>query len=95
MASPSGVDVREPTGLRTRTEQGGETSRTSRREGTAGALHVVKLKSERGMSEDEAFEIATAVFLSPADGPAMGDDPPEPVPFQEQETIWRAMFPDE
>ena len=51
--------------------------------------------SQSRYDEGEAFEIATAIFLAPADGPAMGDDPPEPVPWQEQEAIWRAMFPDE
>ena len=57
--------------------------------------YVSQLKTSRGMTDREAFEIAMAMLLAPADGPAMGDEPPEPVPWQEQETIWRAMFPDE
>lgn len=56
------------------------------------ALRLVdKLKQERGLSEDEAFEIATSAVLAPSDGPAMSDDPPEPVPWQEQEAILQAL----
>jgi hypothetical protein len=28
-----------------------------------------------------------SAVLAPSDGPAMSDDPPEPVPWQEQEAI--------
>ena len=56
------------------------------------ALRLVdQLKQSRGLSEDEAFEVATSSVLAPPDGPAMGDDPPEPVPWREQEGIYRKL----
>lgn len=60
------------------------------------ALRLVDtLGRERGLSEDEAFEIAMQTILAPADGPATMDDPePEPVPWQEQEAILRALCPE-
>ena len=56
--------------------------------------YVAQMKQERGMSDDEAFGIADAMIEAPADGPAMGDNPPEPVPCQEQEAIYRALCPE-
>ena len=56
------------------------------------ALRLVdKLTQERGLSEDEAFEIAMSEVLAPSDGPAMSDNPPEPVPWKEQEAILLAL----
>jgi len=56
------------------------------------ALRLVdKLKQERGLSEDEAFENAMSAVLAPSDGPAMSDNPPDPVPWQEQEAILLAL----
>ena len=56
------------------------------------ALELVdKLKSEHGMSEDEAFDVATSTILAPPDGPAMTDNPPDPVPWQEQEQMMNAL----
>lgn len=50
------------------------------------------LKRKTGMSEDEAFQAAQESILAPADGPAMMDDPaPEPVPWREQEQIYRKL----
>jgi hypothetical protein len=57
------------------------------------ALRLVdKLKSEAGMTEEEAFQAAMESVLAPADGPAMTQDPaPEPVPLREQEQVLRAL----
>ena len=56
------------------------------------ALRLVDiLKQERGMTEHEAFEIAMSAVLAPPDGPAMSENPPEPVPRSEQEAIFRAL----
>jgi len=52
---------------------------------------VDQLKRERGMTEDEAFEIAMSAVLAPSDGPAMSDNLPEPVPRLEQEAILLAL----
>lgn len=43
------------------------------------------------MSEDEAFDVATSTILAPPDGPAMTDNPPDPVPWQEQEQMMNAL----
>ena len=56
------------------------------------ALRVADtMKQQRGFSEDEAFEVAMQSILAPADGPAMGDDPPDPVPWREQEEIYNRL----
>ena len=31
-------------------------------------------------NEDEAFDAATSLVLAPSDGPALSDNPPEPLP---------------
>ena len=56
------------------------------------ALRTVdRLKQERGLSEDQAFQVAQETVLAPADGPAMGDNPPEAIPSQEQQQIYRRL----
>ena len=52
---------------------------------------VDNLKQKLGLSEDEAFEIATSEILAPPDGPAVSDNPPEPVPWPEQRAIWHNL----
>lgn len=52
---------------------------------------VVQLRDEKGMSEEEAFEVAVAQILAPADGPAMSDNPPEPMPYPEQKAVYKAL----
>lgn len=60
----------------------------------AQALRLVdRLKAERGMDEDEAFQVAMESVLAPADGPAMGDNPPAPLPLHEQARVWKALDP--
>jgi transposase len=53
---------------------------------------VDQLKQQRGLSEREAFEVASQEILAPADGPAFSDQPPEPVPVQEQEAVYRKLL---
>ena len=50
-----------------------------------------KFKKEQGMSEDQAFEAAGQFVLAPANGPAMSDNPPEPVPPRERERIMDSL----
>jgi hypothetical protein len=52
---------------------------------------VERLVQERGMSDDEAFEVAVEAILAPADGPATSDNPPEPMEWEEQETILEGL----
>lgn len=63
------------------------------------ALELVdNLKAKRGMSEDEAFDVAMAQILAPADGQAlMQDEPPTPISKPERELIYRKLeeLPDE
>ena len=56
------------------------------------ALRLVhNLKQSRGLSEDEAFDVAMSSVLAPPDGPAMSDKPPEAVPWREQEQIYKRL----
>lgn len=56
------------------------------------ALRLVdRLKQERGMNFEEAFEVALGSVLAPADGPAMQDNAPDPVPWKEQEGIYKRL----
>lgn len=58
------------------------------------ALRLVdRLKQERGLSEEEAFDVAQQSLLAPPDGPAMSDNPPNPVPWREQEQIYKRLEP--
>lgn len=58
------------------------------------ALRLVdRLKSEGGLNEEEAFQVAMESVLAPADGPAMQEDAPDPVPWEEQEKIYRGLEP--
>lgn len=52
---------------------------------------VEKLRREDGLSEDEAFEAATQAILAPSDGPAMSDNPPDPLPLKEQEAVYSQL----
>jgi hypothetical protein len=52
---------------------------------------VARLKDERDFSEDEAFQIAVEAILAPSDGPAMSDNPPEPLSLEEQEEVLRRL----
>jgi hypothetical protein len=57
------------------------------------ALRVVdRLKRERGLDEEQAFEAACQTILAPADGPAIMQDPaPEPLPLREQEQVYHSL----
>lgn len=50
-----------------------------------------QLKAQAGMSENEAFEAATQEILSPANGLAFSDNPPEPLQYQEQRAIKHSL----
>lgn len=50
-----------------------------------------RLKQERGLSEDEAFEIASYLILAPPDGRATSDHPPEPLPSKERQQIYARL----
>ena len=52
---------------------------------------TMQLKDELRLSEDEAFEIATAEILAPANGLAFSENPPEPVGYQEQQVIFKGL----
>jgi hypothetical protein len=43
---------------------------------------VVRLKDERGLDKEEAFQISVEAILAPSDGPAMSDNPPEPLSLE-------------
>lgn len=56
------------------------------------ALAMVDRLKLRGIDEDEAFEVATAEVLAPADGPAMMDDPaPTPLPSRDRQRIYESL----
>jgi hypothetical protein len=56
------------------------------------ALRLVdRLKEERGLSEDEAFEVAINSVLAPPDGPAFQDNPPSPLPLKEQQAVYQSL----
>lgn len=56
------------------------------------ALRLVhQLKQERGLNEDEAFDVALNSLLAPPDGPAMSDNPPPPLPLNQQELVYRSL----
>ncbi len=52
---------------------------------------VEELMQERGLTSDEAWEIAASELLCPPDGPAFQDNPPEPVPPAEQRKIIESL----
>ena len=52
---------------------------------------VEELQQERGLTRDEAWEIAASEHHCPPDGPASQPNPPEPVPLEEQERIEDSM----
>lgn len=52
---------------------------------------VDQLKEQWGMMEDEAFQVATESVLAPNDGPALSDNPPQPLPLKEQEAVYRSL----
>ena len=52
---------------------------------------VDQLKEQRSLPEDEAFQVAMEEILAPADGPATSDQPPSPLPYQEQQQIYRKL----
>jgi hypothetical protein len=51
---------------------------------------VMQLRDERGLSEDEAFDVAMHEILAPAESLGQ-DNPPEPVPYREQEAIYQRL----
>jgi hypothetical protein len=52
---------------------------------------VEELQRERGLTWDEALEVAASEHLCPPDGPASQPNPPEPVPLEEQEKIIESL----
>ena len=79
-----------PAAVRKRLYFGGVDSAWLERMQPALAL-VDRLKQERGMSENEAFEVAVEAILAPADGPASSDNPPGPMEWEEQKTILEGL----
>ena len=55
------------------------------------ALRVTMQQKDHGLSEDEAFQQASDLILTPSDGPAMSDNPPKPLPLREQEAIYKRL----
>jgi hypothetical protein len=95
------LDSRERVRLEWMFENEPELTREMFREGTLRqhleeknqqALRLVQsFQENKGMSPDEAWEAASALVLCPADGRAMSDNPPEPVPYQEQRKILESL----
>lgn len=52
---------------------------------------VMLLRDNQGLSEDEAFEVAPSKILAPSDGPAMSDNPPKPMPYQERKAVYEKL----
>lgn len=52
---------------------------------------VIRLRDGRGMSEQEAFEVAMSQILATPDGPAMSDSPPRPMPEPERKAVYRHL----
>jgi hypothetical protein len=55
------------------------------------ALRLVDKLKQEGHSEEEAFQVAQESVLAPADGPAMSDKPPNPLPYREQKAALRHL----
>lgn len=56
------------------------------------ALRLVdQLKREQGLSEEEAFQAAQDLVLAPADGPALSNKPPDPLPPRDQKAAYRHL----
>lgn len=53
--------------------------------------YAMRLQKEKGMSLDEALEASNQLIGAPPDGPAMSENPPIPVPYQEQKSIQDAL----
>src|SRR3989338_5739099 len=54
----------------------------------AGIDLVAKLKENRGVSVDEAYEVAAHQILAPPDGPAMSDHPPKALNWRERKAVY-------
>ena len=52
---------------------------------------VMQLRDNRGMTEDEAFEVACQTILAPPDGPAMSDHPPKPLDWRQREAVYKRL----
>jgi hypothetical protein len=50
---------------------------------------VMQLRDNRGMTEDEAFEVACQTILAAPDGPAMSDHPPKPLDWRQREAVYK------
>jgi len=48
------------------------------------ALNLVLRLKKEGASKDEAFQAAAEAILAPSDGPAMSDNPPDRLPYEDQ-----------
>jgi hypothetical protein len=55
------------------------------------ALNLVAKFKKQGLPEEEAFEAASDLILAPADGPALSDNPPEPLPLEEQKAVYKRL----
>lgn len=51
-----------------------------------GLALVDRLKGE-GLGEEEAFQVALETVLAPSDGPALSDNPPQPLPLSQQRQV--------
>ena len=54
------------------------------------AYRLDKQMKKRGFAKDQ-IEEAVMAMLAPSDGPAMSDNPPEPLALKEREAIWRRL----
>lgn len=51
---------------------------------------TLRLK-DRGMTEEESFEVATNEILAPSDGPAFGDNPPAPLQAERRRQVFEGL----
>ena len=54
-------------------------------------LELTDKFKKKGQSEEEAFQNASDLILAPSDGPALSDNPPEPLPVEEQKAVYKRL----
>src|ERR1043166_1220811 len=52
---------------------------------------VMNLRDNQGMTEDEAFEVATSQILAPPDGPAMSENPPKALDSSQRKAVYQSL----
>src|SRR6266496_3228700 len=58
---------------------------------SSGTIGSTQQMREQGRSAKDQIEEAVMAMLAPSDGPAMSDNPPEPLALKEREAIWRRL----